>query len=522
MLIDDQSALIAALSSPAAYGLKSSQKIMVKETNISNVFLTGRKAYKLKRGVKYPYVDYSTPEKRLAACQKELAICERFAPGLCFGIEEVVSDKKGRLFIRSACSDKNAEVVDYLLAMHEFAEDMLFENMVERGDLDRFEMMDTAEKIFDLHQSAEVIMSRNPVDIIRGRIYENNAMIRCFVPDIFDAEDVDELENLQLEALEKNRELLLQRQTEGKIRWCHGDLTLRNLAMWNGQVTPFNPIEFYDDLTQIDTLYDFAFLLVEMESKGQRRLASILFNHYLALSADWNGIPVLPLFLSCRAAVNAYVFAQRSSEIKDKHESSLMANRAYEQLVISKRFLMRPKPVLVACGGLSGSGKSRIARESAPFIGNPPGAVIVRDDVLRKNMLNAGLEEHLDTAEYTPELENKVFEQLCAECRRVLVAGRPVVADALFHNEDQRRAIEDLAREMNVDFQGLWVDAPLDVRIERVASRKRNPSDVKTADELRKQLDVNVGEITWDKIDTSGDRMATLTRVRTLLADKSV
>lgn len=521
MLIDDQSETIAALSSPEAYGLKSSRKIILKETNISDVFLTGEKAYKLKRGVKYPYVDYSSAEKRQAACQKELEICDRFAPGLCFGVEEVVCDKKGRIFIRSACSDKNAEVIDYVLVMHEFEEGMLFDNMVERGDLDRFEMMDTAEKIFDLHQKAEVVMSRNPIDIIKGRIYENNAMIRCFVPDIFDAEDVDALEKDQLESLEKNKELLLKRQKDGKIRWCHGDLTLRNLAMWNGQVMPFNPIEFYDDLTQIDTLYDFAFLLVELESKGQRRLASILFNHYMALSADWEGIPVLPLFLSCRAAVNAYVFAQRSSEIKDKHEAALMANRAYEQLVISKRFLEPPKPVLVACGGLSGSGKSRIARESAPFIGNPPGAVILRDDVLRKNILNTKLDEHLDPSKYSPELEAQVFDLLCHECRCVLQTGQSVVADALFHDARQRQAIEEVAREMNVNFQGLWVDAPLEVRIERVASRKRNPSDVKTADELRQQLDIDVGPISWDKIDTSGDRMTTLTRVRTLLADKT-
>ena len=520
MLIDDQSAVIAALSEQSAYGFKPKHKIFVKETNISNVFLTGEKAYKLKRGVKYPYVDYSTLEKRQAACRKELELCEKFAPGLCHGVEEVVSDKKGRVFLRSACSDKKAEVVDYVLVMHEFEEDMLFENMVDRGDLDRFEMMDTAEKIFNSHKNAEIITTRNPLDIIRGRIYENNAMIRCFVPDVFDEEDVDALEAEQLETLERYRDLLLKRQTDGKIRWCHGDLTLRNLAMWNGQVVPFNPIEFYDDLTQIDTMYDFAFLLVEMESKGQRRLASILFNHYMALSEDWDGVPVLPLFLSCRAAVNAYVFAQRSVEIKDKHEAMLMANRAYEQLVISKRFLEHQKPVLVACGGLSGSGKSRIARESAPFIGNPPGAVIVRDDVLRKNMMNTGLEENLNVSEYKPEIEEEVFKAVCEKCRYMLASGQSVVADALFHKPEQRRAIEALAREMQVDFKGIWVDAPLDVRIERVTQRKRNPSDVRSAEELKQQLDIDVGPVTWEKIDTSGDRMTTLTRVRTLLADK--
>lgn len=522
MLIDDQSAVIAALSKSDAYGFKPlHNKIIIKDTNISKVFLTGEKAFKLKRGVKYPYVDYSTLEKRAEACRKELAICERFAPGLCFGVEEVVADKKGRIFLRSACSDKKAEVVDYVLVMRQFEENMLFENMVDRGDLDRFEMMDTAEKIYELHQNAEVITTRNPVDIIRGRIYENNAMIRCFVPDVFDEDDVDALEEAQLQSLENNRELLLKRQAENKIRWCHGDLTLRNLAMWKGQVMPFNPIEFYDDLTQIDTMYDFAFLLVEMESKGQRRLANILLNHYMALSQDWDGIPVLPLFLSCRAAVNAYVFAQRASEITDKHESMLMANRAFEQLVISKHFLEREKPVLIACGGLSGSGKSRIARESAPFIGNPPGAVIVRDDVLRKNMMNLDLEVSLDTENYSPELEEQVFKEVCEKTRYLLSCGQSVVADALFHKPEQRKAIEALAEEMDVEFKGIWVDAPLDVRAERVAQRKRNPSDVRTAEELRKQLDVDVGTVTWDKIDTSGDRMTTLTQVRTLLADKA-
>ena len=122
MLIDDQSALIAALSRPEAFGLKASVPVTVKETNISDVFMAGDRVYKLKRGVKYPYVDYSTLEKRRAACQKEMDICERFAPGLCFGVEDVVLDRKGRYFVRSACSDNGAEVVDCVLVMHRFEE----------------------------------------------------------------------------------------------------------------------------------------------------------------------------------------------------------------------------------------------------------------------------------------------------------------------------------------------------------------------------------------------------------------
>ena len=118
------------------------------------------------------------------------------------------------------------------------------------------------------------------------------------------------------------------------------------------------------------------------------------------------------------------------------------------------------------------------------------------------------------------ENEAKVFDLLCAECRRVLATGQSVVADALFHDENQRKAIEALAEQAGVEFRGFWVDAPLEIRKERVASRKRNPSDVKTAAVLEKQLDIDVGNITWDKVDTSGDRLATLAYVRSLLAEK--
>lgn len=519
MLIDDQTLTIEALSRPEAYASKE-KKVEVRESNISRVFLVGDKAYKLKSGVKYPYVDYSTPEKRQAACEKELLISRNTAPGLCIGVEAVVQEKNGKIKIGSISNDKNAEVIDYLLVMHRFDENDLFENLSERGLLDRFEMMDLGEKIVSLHKNAEVFTHRGGSAMIRGRILENDELMRCFVPKIFDLEDIDALKRDALEALEKYGSLLDERKKAGKVRWCHGDMQFHNIVMLDGKPALFDPIEFNDELTHIDILYDLAFLLMDMENRGLRRLSSILFNHYMAYSADWEGVPALPLFLSCRAAVNAYVFGQRAMDVKDKAESELLAKKAYEYLVMARRFLNPPPPVLVACGGLSGSGKSRIGREIAPFIGSPPGAVILRDDILRKNMMQVPPHELLGEEAYTPENEEKVFDLLCQECRRVLSTGQSVVADALFHDERQRQEIEKLAVEMGVKFQGFWVDAPLEIRAERVQSRKRNPSDVKSVEVLEKQLDVDVGTISWDQVDTSGERMATLAYVRSLLAEK--
>ncbi|MCQ2965362.1 MAG: AAA family ATPase [Alphaproteobacteria bacterium] len=516
MIIEDQSSLIKALSVPETFGLKSNCKILIKETNISELFMTGDLVYKLKRGVKYPYVDYSTVEKRKKACENEKRLCDLWAPGLSHGVYPIRLTSKG--YRVGNVPPLGGEIVDYLFVMKEFPEDMLFDRLTDRGDLDRFEMMDTAERIYEMHKSAKIVEDRDPVEIIKGRIVENNAMIRCFVPSIFDAEDVDELENLQIKALNEVKDLLYKRGTEGKIRYCHGDLNLRNIAMYNGKVTLFNPIEFYDDLVKIDTLYDFAFLLVDMESKGLRRLVSILFNHYMSLSGDWDGVLALPLFLSCRAAVNAYVFAERSSEIMDKPASNLMANRAYEQFVLAKRFLKQEKPILVACGGLSGSGKSRISREAAPYIGNPIGAVILRDDVIRKNLLKIDLEDYIPTDTYTDDQENLVFKTICEQCVQILKNGQSVVVDALFHNEKQRELIEKIARDLHIKFQGIWVDAPIEIRKERVMKRLRNPSDVKSPEELDAQLNIDVGYINWEKIDTSGDKMTTLSSVRSLIA----
>ena len=516
MLIEDQSAVIAALQKHKTYGSKD-KTVLVRHSNISIVFLNADKAYKLKRGVKYAYVDYSTLEKRKEACKREMILCERTAPGLCIGVEAVLQDRKGRFYIASVCEDKEASVVDYVLVMNRFDEAMIFENMAEKGLLDRFEMMDLAEKIADLHVAGEVFFDCGGSNMIRGRIMENDGLLRCFVPSIFDMSDIDDLKKNALEALEKYGPLLDERKKGGKVRWCHGDTHFHNIVMRDGKPSIFDPIEFNDELTKIDVLYDLAYLLMDMEDRGLKRLASILFNHYMVLSADWEGVPAFPLFLSCRACVQAYVCAQRSVELEDSDQKKLFAERAYRYLQISRRFLSPPPPVLVACGGLSGSGKSRLTRELAPFIGSPPGAVVLRDDILRKNMFQVSHDRSLGAEAYTPENEEKVYGMLFRECERVLKTGQSVAADALFHNPKYRQEIEELARRLNVRFVGFWADAPLEIRTQRVFSRKRNPSDVKTFDALEAQLSVDVGNVTWEIIDTSGDRSETLDRAQSVL-----
>lgn len=521
MLIDDQSDIIDVLKQSKTYGLKN-EKVDIVETNISLVFLVGDKAYKLKKGVKFPYADFSTPEKRLLSCRQELMTCERFASGICLGIETVVRNAKGRLFLREFCRDTDAQIVDYLLVMHRFPEEDFYLNKIRDGSVDRFEMMDLAERIWELHADAPVFKMRGGAEVIRRRIIENNTLSKCFSPEVFDLKDVERLDKAQLAELDKHAALLDKRRDEGKIRWCHGDLRLTNVVMFQNRVTLFNPIDFYEDLSQIDTLYDVAFLLMDMASLGLNRLASILFNHYMACSADWEGIPVLPLFMSCRAGVQAYVFAQRAVDAADSAQKEKFAAQARSYLDWAYKFLNPAPPVVVACGGLSGSGKSRMAREMAPVVALPPGAIVLRDDVLRKNMENVAQTADLGEDSYLGAGEQAVYDRLCKEAENVIRNGHSVVLDALFFKPEFRDQAEALAKKTGVAFCGFWVDAPLDVRAGRVAKRKRNPSDMKSLDALKKQLDIDVGEVRWHKIDSSRDRNETLQNVFDILKKNGI
>ena len=515
MLIDDQSETVAALSSPKAYG-KLFGKVDVVDTNICRVFLFGDKAYKLKKGVKYPYVDYSTPERRCFSCRREMTMCERFAPGMCIGVDTVVRDKKGRLTIGSVCRDGAVETVDYVLVMDRFADGDFLDEQIQKGTADRFEIMDLAERIWALHADAPAFYNVDGELIIRRRIDENNALIRCFT-DIFDVKDVDALNAAQLKTLNEQKKLLNQRRDEHHVRLCHGDMRLHNIVMRDGKILLFNPIEFYDDLTHIDVLYDLAYLLMDMSHRGLKRLASILFNHYMLCSGDWDGFPVLPLFMSCRAGVECYVAAQMAADTTDPERKKTFADAARAYLVSAREYLDPPPPRLVACGGLSGSGKSRIAREIAPFVTVPPGAVVLRDDVFRRELKRVPPDETLGEESFLASDESQVYALMFEKAEKIIRYGHTVILDALFFKPEYRDGARRLAEKLGVEFYGFWVDAPLDVRAERVAKRKRNPSDVKSIETLKNQLNIRVGDIDWHRIDSSQDRSFTINQVMDVL-----
>lgn len=272
---------------------------------------------------------------------------------------------------------------------------------------------------------------------------------------------------------------LQQRITDGRIRHCHGHLCLRNIELTDGVPVLIHGLED----APMDVFQDMAVLLSDLLDRGLGNLASILLNRYLDITGDDGGLLVLPSYFSLLA--------------KDAGSRATAA------------------PRLIAVGGLSGGGKSRMSRELAHFVGTPPGARVLRTDVLRKRLAGIDALESLDQSGYTAEMTERTYHSLFENTSRVLAMGHSVIADAVFADQGQRQAIEAVAAQSGVPFDGLWIEAPATIRMERVAKRINNPSDV-TPEIVLQQLDYDLGDLIWPRIDSSGPRQETMDRGRTL------
>ena len=446
------------------------------------VFLAGERSFKLKRAVRYSYLDYSTEPRRRAACEAEHALNRRFAPGLYLGVQAITRDPDGRLQLGG-----EGLPVDWVVEMRRFRQADQFDELAAQGRLTPELMRSLADSIAGLHGAAGRQDAAGGAGGI-GRAIETT--IENLGPDAGAALPADAVGRWATQAraaLGAQAGLLERRRLAGKVRACHGDLHLRNICLLEGKPTPFDAIEFNPDLSSIDVLYDLAFLLMDLHGRGLDRLGNVLFNRYLDLADEADGLAALPLFLSLRAAIRAQVAAAAQQRTKDAGKARDFAAEAARYLALACALLEEQAAAcLVAVGGQSGTGKSTLAYRLAPALGRPPGARVLRTDVLRKRAAGVALESRLPDAAYTMEQHAATYRRLEDEARSCLAAGHAVVADAVFAAEAERAGIRQVAREAGVAFRGLWLVAALEVLLRRVAARAQDASDA-TAEVVRAQ-----------------------------------
>jgi uncharacterized protein len=480
--MSSQPDIIQFLSNPIAYGV-GVEHVEIITTHISYIFLAGEKAFKLKREVSLPYLDFSTFELRRAACNNEVRLNKRTAPNMYLGTAPVTKNAAGELAI-----DGEGAVVDWLVEMRRFESDMLLSEVAQSGQLTSNLIEELATQIYQFHTDEEPIEDAGGAVQIAG-IIENNA--KCFAKygrDILDDKKVEKLNACLRKHLIRHAQYLDQRRDAGAVRHCHGDLHLNNIVLIESKPVLFDAIEFSDDLATIDTIYDLAFLLMDMSFQGLRAEANQLMNHYFSLASDETSLAVLPLFLSLRASIRSHVAAlakERVSAIRYLDHALTCLNQA--------------APRLVAIGGLSGTGKSSVARHILPYLPVVPGALVLRSDVIRKRLAGIGQYQKLPEESYSNEMTRRTYDRMFEVAKNTLGAGHSVIVDAVFAQPSERAAIVEVANEQGVEFDGFWLEVEPSVAAARIVDRKKDASDA-TVEVLKNQLKYDIGVLDWHRV----------------------
>ena len=466
------------------------------DTHAASIFLAGTRAWKLKRAVRFDYLDFSTPERRRTALRTELRLNKRSAPELYRAVHAVTRDPEGRLAI-----DGKGEAVDWLLEMQRFPESALLDTMANRGRFDTATLIRLADRITDFHAVAAAVTSGAASKRLQSVIDGNAASMAAF-PAILAPVKVARL-GARLSAMAAEFTAVLdERGRTGRVRHAHGDLHLANIAMIDGEPTLFDCLEFSEDLATIDVLYDLAFLLMDLWQRELRTEANIVFNRYLDLSpADEDGVKLLPLFLAVRATVRAHVLAAQSAR---PGGGAPLVSRARDYLDLAIDLLKPVAPQIVAIGGLSGTGKSTLARALGGYLGRPPGARILRSDVLRKRLAGLAPETQLPATSYSSASGAAVYAKLDQLAAAALAGGQAVVTDAAFARRAERDAIATMAEHASVKFDGLWLEAPEALLLDRIASRGPDASDA-DAKVVAIQAQQAIGELDgWQVVAATG------------------
>lgn len=493
---DDQRDVLAFLASPASHGLAEAPLRI--DTHAAVVFLAGKLAYKVKRAVRYPYLDFSTLERRRAACEAEIALNRPNAPDIY--IDAIPIARRDSSFEIGG----SGEVAEWAVRMHRFDPDATLDRLADRGSLSDRLLGALAERVVASHERAPRRDGAAATEHFATLIEDNAAAIAAS-PAIFPAGRAEALTTVWRAAFASCRDILLARGRDGHVRRCHGDLHLRNIVVIDDRPVLFDALEFDERLASSDLLYDLAFLLMDLRQRGLGAAATTLRNRYLWLRDEDSDIAAccaLPLFMSMRAAVRAKVAVDTLPHLEAAKRDE--ARRDAEHYFDLAEACMRPaRPRLVALGGLSGSGKTTVSAAIAPRLEPVPGAIHLRSDIERKRLFGVADTTRLPPEAYDAAVTERVYGRLRRKAAAGLAAGQSVVVDAVHDLPEERRAIAEVARAAGAPFAGIWLEAETDELVRRVTARRGDASDADAA-VVRAQVQRGRAPIEWPSV-TAGD-----------------
>lgn len=456
------------------------KNIQLVQTHASYVFLTGKYVYKIKKSVDYGFLDYSTLAKRKYYLETELRLNQQIAPELYLQVI-AISQQDERLILGGV-----ANIIEYTLKMHQFPQEDLFSNLLEAGELsgdwaqptlrDRFRELGKVVAQFH-HQAAtnEYISSFGTVEKIQTAFEENYRQSQKYIGVVQTQEQFTATKAYSDAFFAEQEDLLLARVKQQKIKECHGDLHLNNICLWQGKIQLFDRIEFNESFRFVDTMYDVAFTVMDLEARNQPEFANVFLNSYLENTGDWAGLLVLPLYLSrqayVRAKVNSFLLDDSQVSEEEKKSAQQLARNYYRQAYqFTQKFTQAASGKLILMSGLSGSGKSTVARTIARKIG----AIQIRSDAVRKHLAGIPLDQPGTDAIYTASMSQKTYDRLLELGVRLAQAGYAVILDAKYDRRVLRQAVIAQAQKQNIPWQIFYCTAPMAVLRDRLNQRQIN------------------------------------------------
>lgn len=461
----------------------ATRAIELYETHLSHIVLTGEYAYKIKKAIKLDFIDTSSLERRRRLCEEELRLNRRFAPDLYLDVVAITADASGRLSFAGTGTP-----VEYAVRMRQFDPSLALDALVDAAAVTTQELVSLADRIAHFHRHAA--KPDATLDTARD-VFARNARSNFDTLNKLATEPSLEAKVARLRAwtetvLVAQRELLAERTRKDRVRECHGDLHCGNVVRWQGELVPFDALEFDPTLRFIDVLNDTAFLTMDLSARRQTDLAFAFLNRYLERTGDYLGVGLLPAYLVYRALVRAKVELIAYSQ--HRHDDSAR-QRAHRYIELALHVADRPQPLLVVMHGASGSGKSWLSEQLVSALP----ALRIRSDLERKRL--AGLDP-FDTATrgsqdiYTLEFNEHTYAHLLECARACLQAGLNVIVDAAFLRAAERTRFQELARVLGATYRLVSCRADPDTLARRIAARRVAGTDPSDADEavMRRQL----------------------------------
>ncbi len=473
-----EQSLIHALSQLDAYRCVAEGEVVCHETHISWVFLVGDYAYKVKKPIRTDFLDYRRLQDRQRYCHEEVRLNSRYVKDLYLGVVPIAF-ANGR-----ACVEGEGEPQEFAVKMRRFSDDALLDQQLAAGTVTHAEMLQLAETVAAVHASASQLRTNGsgpPQHILREAVDNLSELQPHLTKDI--AEDLRSLQVWTRDTFEAYEQSFTERIEQGYVRECHGDLHLGNIVRWRGKYVPFDGIEFNDAFRWIDTLSDIAFLKMDLFAHQRADLSHLFINAYLEHTGDRDSLVLLRWYEVYRALVRAKVASLRATQLTRHHpEWSQAVSDRDEHIHLAKRISHVASPSLFITHGVSGSGKTTVTNQLI----EKRGAIRVRSDVERKREVGLNPTTRCSSAQrqtlYSRSSTEATYAKMLLIAEAILKAGYRVVLDATYLKAVQRRAPQQLAKRLGVDFAIVDCQADVETLRQRITNRLVGNADASDAD----------------------------------------